>query len=219
MSYDPAKLKLVVHYWPLKPDGGRVPPNELRQYRETHEYLGPGCLCPLLEPRRKNTAYKEAAICLSIDGRYKGEYVAECAQGRCGYSVPLERVYLGGKIKGKSYPLRGVGMPYPSQVNTDKETRSVTKTQLKRTYAQADLMDSPLPAPGFEGVDLSRRTDWRKLTKLECIEKPGLTEEQFLGLFIKCDACGLITTHLLFYKHHCRPDTVDDSGSELSDKE
>ncbi len=45
-------------------------------------------------------------------------------------------------------------------------------------------MDSPLPAPGFEGVDLSRRTDWRKLTKLECIEKPGLTEEQFLGLFV-----------------------------------
>ena len=59
-------------------------------------------------------------------------------------------------------------------------------------------MDSQaIPASGFEGVDLSRRTDWRKLMKLECEEKPSLTEEQFLGLFIPCDSAGchgLITT-------------------------
>ena len=84
---------------------------------------------------------------------------------------------------------------------------------------RADEKDPPFLAPGFEGVDLSRRTDWRKLTKLECSEKPGLTEEQFLGLFVKCDACGLITTHLLFHQHYCRPQRAADSSSEPSDQE
>jgi hypothetical protein len=67
------------------PDGARVPPGELLRYRETHDYRGPGCLCPLLEPLRKNAEYKEASIYLAIDGQYKGEYIAECAEDRCGY--------------------------------------------------------------------------------------------------------------------------------------
>ena len=103
LSYDPAKQDLVTHYWqvtmtstittilnlhclhrPIK-DGARVPPDGLRQYRQTHEYLGPGCLCPLLERFSKTAPYKEAAIYLAIDGPYKGEYVAECAKHQCGY--------------------------------------------------------------------------------------------------------------------------------------
>ena len=63
----------------------RVPPGELRHYRETHDYLAPGCLCPLLEPLRKKAVYKEASIYVAIGGRYKGEYIAECAEDRCGY--------------------------------------------------------------------------------------------------------------------------------------
>ena len=101
LSYDPAKLELVTHYWQVtmtsallllelalcRPinDGTRVPPDGLCQYRQTHEYRGPGCLCPLLEPLRKEPAYKEAAIYLTTDGPYKGEYVAECTEHRCGY--------------------------------------------------------------------------------------------------------------------------------------
>ena len=86
-------------------------------------------------------------------------------------------------------------------------------------HATADMMNPPFPAPGFEGMDLCRRTDWWNLWQLEIKEKPGLTEEQFLGLFVKCDACGLITTHHMFHKHRCRLQTTDesDSDSELSD--
>ena len=62
-----------------------VLPSELRRYRATHQYLGPGCLCPLLEPLSKEPAFTEAAIYLTIIGRDQGEYVAECAKGRCGY--------------------------------------------------------------------------------------------------------------------------------------
>jgi hypothetical protein len=32
--------------------------------------------------------------------------------------------------------------------------------------------------------------------KLDCMDRPGVTEDEFCGLFIKCDACELITTHL-----------------------
>ena len=79
----------------------------------------------------------------------------------------------------------------------------------------ADAMKPPFPAPGFEGVDLCRRTDWWNLWQLECKDKPGLTQEQFLGLFVKCDACGLINTHHMFHKHRCRPKTTDESCSDL----
>ncbi|KAF8340244.1 hypothetical protein F5887DRAFT_1077042 [Amanita rubescens] len=181
---------------PIK-DGARVPPDGLRQYRQTHEYLGPGCLCPLLERFSKKAPYKEAAMYLAIDGPYKGEYVAECAKHQCGYLVPIERIYPKKGVFLKTYPLRGA--PCPPQVFTEREERGIA---VGRTYSRvaADIMDPPFPAPEFEGMDLRRRTDWWNLWRLELKEKPGLTEEQFLGLFVK-------------------PQTTDESGSdsELSD--
>jgi hypothetical protein len=82
---------------------------------------------------------------------------------------------------------------------------------------KVDLMRPSSPAPEFERVDLSVRTDWRRFVKLDCMDRPGLTEEEFLGLFVKCDACALITTHLMFHKHWCRPQRGDDL--DLTDRE
>jgi hypothetical protein len=105
--------------------GRRVPPAELRQYRETHQYLGPGCLCLLLEPLSEEPVFTEAAIYLTTFGRYGGEYIAECAKGRCGYlgqssfptkkqvltlhrhAVPFERIYSMYGVPVKIFPLRG----------------------------------------------------------------------------------------------------------------
>ena len=61
-----------------------------------------------------------------------------------------------------------------------------------------DLTDQPC-------VDLSHRTDWGKFYNLACMDNPGLTEEEFLGLFVKCDSCAHINTHLLFNMHDCSP--------------
>jgi hypothetical protein len=66
-------------------------------------------------------------------------------------------------------------------------------------------------------VDLGYQTDWRKFTKLESMDRPGLTEIEFLGLFVKCDACMLITTRQMFGHHHCDPREEDDG--ELTDCE
>lgn len=63
----------------------RVTPDAWHIYRKNHQFLGPCCLCPLLQPLSQEPRYTEAAIYLPLRGRYKGEWVAECAEGRCGY--------------------------------------------------------------------------------------------------------------------------------------
>ena len=105
----------------------RVTPEGLRQYREAHQYLGPGCLCPLFEQISNGLAFTEAAIYITTVEPYKGEYVAGCAKSRCGYlgqspfsqtsltvrvltpfdSVPLERIYMKIGVWLKDYPPRG----------------------------------------------------------------------------------------------------------------
>ena len=66
----------------------RVRPDALHKYRETHQFLGPCCLCSLLTPLSEEshfTDFTEAAVYVPIFGRFAGEYVAECAESRCGY--------------------------------------------------------------------------------------------------------------------------------------
>lgn len=69
-------------------EGFRLEPDHLRSYRDSHQFLGPCCLCPLVKgPLKKegNYCFVEAAIYLRVSGRYAGEYVIECCKGRCGY--------------------------------------------------------------------------------------------------------------------------------------
>jgi len=52
-----------------------------------------------------------------------------------------------------------------------------------------DLIDVPLPA---ENVDLGYKTDWQKIVKLDCLDRPGLRKLKFFGLFAKCNVCKLV---------------------------
>jgi hypothetical protein len=106
-------------------DSVRVSPDKWRDYRENHEFLNPSCLCALLQPQGegKIVCNTEAAIYLRPYGRYKGEWVAECAKGCCGYLgrslfplkigvltpcrlVPLERLHKKRGLPVKNYPRR-----------------------------------------------------------------------------------------------------------------
>ena len=80
-----------------------------------------------------------------------------------------------------------------------------------------DLTEAPQPV---EYVDLGYETDWRKFSKLESMDRPGLTEVEFFGLFAKCEACLLITTRQAFRSHYCSLQREDDSedGSQLTDR-
>ena len=65
-----------------KPVNGHklVPPSDLRDYRDHHQFLGPSCLCPLFRPLEENLVFKEAAIYMPVFGPYAGEHVAECRE-------------------------------------------------------------------------------------------------------------------------------------------
>jgi hypothetical protein len=66
-------------------------------------------------------------------------------------------------------------------------------------------------------VDLQHETDWRKIVRLDSLERPGLSERDFFGLFAKCDACRQVIARIVFNYHECRPLGVD--GLELTDHE
>jgi hypothetical protein len=110
----------------------RVSPDKWRDYRENHEFLNPSCLCALFQPKSEVLYYTEAAIYLPLNGLYRGEWVAECAEGRCGYLgkslfplkigvltphrlVPLERLYKKPGLPVKNYPRKSASLRLMSE--------------------------------------------------------------------------------------------------------
>ncbi|TFK78443.1 hypothetical protein K466DRAFT_606979 [Polyporus arcularius HHB13444] len=91
LQYDATQRVLATWLWPAKSDGDPVPPNELRLSRVTHDFLGPCCLCPRFF--RDMGTFVESSILIAPCGAFSGEYVASCAQGRCGYVALLDRVF------------------------------------------------------------------------------------------------------------------------------
>ena len=100
LSFDPIGFKLRQFRWyvPLtcilcchdmrgRPveEGERVPPAGWREYRREHDFFGPGCLCPLLQPSTEELVFTEAVTHFKMSGVYFAEYVAECAKGCCSY--------------------------------------------------------------------------------------------------------------------------------------
>lgn len=81
----------------------------------------------------------------------------------------------------------------------------------------ADLNDPPIFETTVKhgGIDLGYETDWRRFNKLDTMERPGVSEREFYGLFAKCDVCNLIMTRLAFPNHFCRP--LGEDGMELTD--
>lgn len=57
----------------------KIPPSELHEYRNTHHFRGPCCLCPY-DNLILQHAHVEAAICLD-----NGIVKAMCAAGSCSY--------------------------------------------------------------------------------------------------------------------------------------
>ncbi|KAF8232960.1 hypothetical protein L208DRAFT_1269147 [Tricholoma matsutake] len=108
-SLEPATLKLTKWHWPIHARK-RIALGTLCEHCEHYQFLGPSCLCPLLQQVSEDLVFTEAAIYILVFGRYAGEYVAKCANGQCGYisqfpsilknavsvysgPVPLQRLY------------------------------------------------------------------------------------------------------------------------------
>ena len=229
----------------------------LHNYRKTHQFLGPCCLCSLLTPLREDSHFTEAAIYVPVFGRYAGEYVAECARSHCGYLGQLSSWLKA--YRNKTYmppPTSTVGknlsqswspsenIPYqrsvarllvmmvpdtylredsdticPPQVYHSTELEFMSSRTLKRTYAlyapagDADTLNTDVPPPA-EYVDLGYETDWREIVKLDRLDRPGLSEVKFFGLFAKCSVCKLVMAHQVFSFHCC---VLQTDGLELTD--
>lgn len=66
-------------------------------------------------------------------------------------------------------------------------------------------------------LGLGYMTDWRKIVKLDSLDRPGLRANEFYGLFAMCDTCELVVARQVFSYHYCRP--VGEDGLELDDEE
>ena len=69
----------------------------------------------------------------------------------------------------------------------------VPEHQEKTDHHPLDLTGSSTTIP--------RVTKWAKFNKLDQMKKPGLSEVEFWGLFVKCDNCQRITTPKVFRYH------------------
>jgi hypothetical protein len=76
-----------------------------------------------------------------------------------------------------------------------------------------------------DSIIIPRQTKWKKFDNIGRMRKPGLSQEEFWGLFAKCDICQAITTRDVFRYHleacQCQlegdaatEDTVTDSEEE-----
>jgi hypothetical protein len=69
-----------------------VAPSDFEDHRMSYDVLGPCCLCPF--QHRDIGDFKESVIFMAGYGRYVGEYVAACADGRCDYFGSVKFVWL-----------------------------------------------------------------------------------------------------------------------------
>jgi hypothetical protein len=103
-QYDPETDELVVWGWwvidrathvhsgspgyavarPIE-DENRVPPSGMRDHRVTNKMPNPICFCSMKFRNVNQPKFVEAAIYLITTGLYGGQYVASCANDRCGY--------------------------------------------------------------------------------------------------------------------------------------
>ena len=68
---------------PVDDAGERVTPSDLLEYRNSHDFRGPSCMCASLD--LDTAAYTESAIFVATCGPSTGKYVAACATGQCRY--------------------------------------------------------------------------------------------------------------------------------------
>ncbi|KAF8227639.1 hypothetical protein L208DRAFT_1295670 [Tricholoma matsutake] len=122
-SLEPATLKLTKWHWPIHARKC-IALGTLCEHPEHYQFLGPSCLCLLLQQVSEDPVFTEAAIYILVFGCYAGEYVAECANGRCRYigqspsilknavsvysgPVPLQRLYQVVGIPVQMFPPQG----------------------------------------------------------------------------------------------------------------
>ncbi|TFK16494.1 hypothetical protein FA15DRAFT_711757 [Coprinopsis marcescibilis] len=119
LHWKPSPGNLVPWNWPCTVEGQRVPPCELENHRQTHEFQAPCCLCPALKKGSDAEIYTETRIGLvqvapKVQyGRHplNGQYAVQCARNHCGYFICLEWFYALPLMHLRYYKKRDTPLP------------------------------------------------------------------------------------------------------------
>jgi hypothetical protein len=138
LQYDGMTGDLRVWFWPVNRARERVTPADLGDYRKSHKFRAPSCLCA---SDGIDAVYTESAIFMAVGGEHSGEYLAVCAMGRCGYTIFLDSVFKKPGLHVGEYPERAVGEPVPALV---KRLPGLTKAYSVPTSSGASMLSSVL---------------------------------------------------------------------------
>ncbi|KAH6885169.1 hypothetical protein BKA70DRAFT_1445251 [Coprinopsis sp. MPI-PUGE-AT-0042] len=187
--------------WPVElGTGRRVPPSDLEDHRRTHQFRAPSCLCAYLD--RKH--YTESSIGvvhvpmkLARASSLNGEYTAECATGRCGYLVCLEKFYILPVLPMRGYSKRDT--PRPPTLLTHNSTIDFLKG-LQQVLPSSNAYGRGTKRPRVEEPDDGAPA----LGKVTDLIKEGISEGAFYMLFIQCFLCQAVVLRSCFpHNHHC----------------
>ncbi|RXW13706.1 hypothetical protein EST38_g12148 [Candolleomyces aberdarensis] len=158
MHYDSTMQSVVDYPWPYDAEmGRRLFPSEFEGYRRTHEFEGPSCVCAFLDGKD----YTECRIGIveTLNGdrdrnlsTLHGEYVAICAEQRCGYLLCLERFYAVGHLKLQKCRKRAQPLPPQELTSISSLGRSLSEGSSMFQVLQ-DVVIRARPNGGIESGD------------------------------------------------------------------
>ncbi|KAI1796704.1 hypothetical protein LXA43DRAFT_1057573 [Ganoderma leucocontextum] len=189
LQFDSERQVLRSWLWPKEHSDALVAPENLREHRTSHDFLGPCCFCPAL-PGENTVGFVETAM---LD-RGDGEFVAMCAADNCGYLVFLGRIFQRGNMPTVTYPKRGDGILEPPRVFHQSEDKDNVFRGSHFQVSELSFARRVLPRP-VKYHELLRKLDSRV--------QPGVPENAMKRLFVRCKKCDKVTTRRVFLYHAC----------------
>ncbi|TEB18470.1 hypothetical protein FA13DRAFT_1719867 [Coprinellus micaceus] len=214
LQYDKRVGDMRSWIWPHE-NGVPIPPNKLDQYRYTHYFKGPCCVCAFV---KDDCAFSEAKMGLiqlirqSADANCLGQYAAICAKQECDYFVPLERYFghpnlITGEYSKREILTANEDVPIrimdPFLFMTDDTEETIKRAGLKQIQTLRDDSNALRGTNQF-----LRREDPNKFVhlqhSLQTLLAKGLPADKFWDLFVQCTDCKYVMPQQYFpYYHAC----------------
>ncbi|TEB25755.1 hypothetical protein FA13DRAFT_1796257 [Coprinellus micaceus] len=214
LHYDSGSADLRPFFWPTDKKNKKFKPSELNKVRHTHSFVAPSCYCAWLDGKK----YTESKIGLALrvnpssDTENLGEYIAVCADQKCGYLVVLDTFYRHNRLLKREYPEREVPVATldPFHFITGDTEETVKRAGLRQVQILQNDADSSLRGSRM----LLRREDPDKFVEferlLEKLLKNGLSSEKFWDIFVQCTTCNYVMPrHYFPYAHPCTTSVVE----------
>ncbi|KAJ3518774.1 hypothetical protein NMY22_g13513 [Coprinellus aureogranulatus] len=232
LHYDSETKSLKEFRWPFDVETGRrIPPSMLQEFRRTHHFRGPSCLCAFLD----DEDYTEAIIGIvevaqddtagGNGSAMNGQYVAACERQRCGFFLCLEKFYMLEGVRLQACPRRGVYLPTVDDLFPDQSgLHSDYDLQPEEPNCISDLRGFVGAGEPFSGLSqvvneptvcIRRRGAQIPQMKPEASRKAqevlmkslveGMSETAFWKNFVQCFVCKTVVLRMGTFSYHKCP--------------